>query len=120
MTRSKTMAADALFARWRKDPAYAGAFEALREGYAIAAALIAARSHAGLTQAELAERMGTTQSVVARLESGRVRPSTSTLEKVAKATGTRLRVSFEADGKGVLNSPPDTYGTGLPSLIGPS
>lgn len=99
MSKGNPIAADELFARWRRDPAYAGAYEALREEYAIAAALIAARSHAGLTQAELAERMGTTQSVVARLESGRVRPSTSTLEKVAKATGTRLRVSFEPEGK---------------------
>ena len=38
--------------------------------------MIEARSRAGLTQEELAERMGTTQPVVARLESGRIRPST--------------------------------------------
>ena len=46
-------------------------------------------------QAELAERMETTQSVVARLESGRIHPSTRTLEKIARATGTRLRISFD-------------------------
>lgn len=97
MRKISKIRADELFARWRADPAYGAAFEALREEYAIAAALIAARSHAGLTQAELAERMGTTQSAVARLESGKVRPSTSTLEKVAKATGTRLKVSFEPE-----------------------
>ena len=97
MSKDRTIAADELFARWRKDPDYAAAFDALREEYAIAAALIAARNHAGLTQSELAERMGTTQSAVARMESGRVRPSTTTLEKVAKATGTRLRVSFEPE-----------------------
>ena len=39
--------------------------------------------------------MGTTQSVIARLEGGKSRHSTPTLAKVAKATGTRLRVSFE-------------------------
>ena len=50
---------------------------------------------AALTQAELAERMETTQSVVARLESGRIHPSTRTLERVARATGTRLRISFD-------------------------
>jgi ribosome-binding protein aMBF1 (putative translation factor) len=99
MMRSKPIPADELFASWRKDPTYAAAFDALGEEYAIAAALIAARSHAGLTQAELAERMGTTQSAVARLESGRTHPSTTTLEKVAKATGTRLKVSFEPEGK---------------------
>ena len=41
------------------------------------------------------ERLATTQSVVARLESGRVSPSTRTLEKVARATGTRLRIHFD-------------------------
>jgi hypothetical protein len=38
---------------------------------------------------------GTTQSVIARLESGRARPSTKTLERLATATGTRLRITFE-------------------------
>ena len=50
------------------------------------ALIIAARKRARLTQAELAARMNTTQSVVARLESGRSHPSTNTLEKVATAT----------------------------------
>jgi transcriptional regulator with XRE-family HTH domain len=39
--------------------------------------------------------MDTTQAVIARLESGRVKPSTRTLERLAKATGTRLRITFE-------------------------
>jgi transcriptional regulator with XRE-family HTH domain len=41
--------------------------------------------------------MDTTQSVIARLESGRVRPSTQTLERLAAATGTRLKISFEPE-----------------------
>jgi transcriptional regulator with XRE-family HTH domain len=57
-----------------------------------------ARSEAGLTQAELAQRMGTTQRAVARLEGGKSRPSTTTLTKFAKETGTRLRVSLERVG----------------------
>jgi ribosome-binding protein aMBF1 (putative translation factor) len=97
MSRTKTIPAEQMFARWRQDPAYAHTFDALEGEYAIAGALIAARSHAGLTQAELAHRMGTTQSAIARMEGGKIRPSTSTLEKVALATGTRLRVSFEPD-----------------------
>ena len=60
--------------------------------------LIEARTNAELTQAQLAERMQTTQSVVARLESGRARPSTRTPEKIAQYTGTRLRISFEPGG----------------------
>ena len=57
--------------------------------------MIDARNRAGLTQKELARRMGTTQPVVARLESGRVRPSMRTLERLARATGSRLLISFE-------------------------
>ena len=95
MTR-KSIPAQELFARWRREPDYLRAHDELEGEYAIAAAMISARTQAGLTQAELAERMGTTQSAVARMESGKARPSTSTLEKVAKATGTRLRVAFEA------------------------
>src|SRR5438552_916095 len=56
---------------------------------------IAARIRAGLSQAELARRMKTTQSTIARLESGRGKPSTRTLDRFAKATGHKLRISFE-------------------------
>lgn len=50
------------------------------------------RSEAGLTQAELAERMGTTQSAVARMEGGGTRPTLETLEKLAAAVGGELVV----------------------------
>ena len=74
---------------------YRAAHEASEPVYELATALIGARSRAGLTQTELAERMGTTQSAVARLEGGRSNPSAKTLEKYAKATGTHLRITFE-------------------------
>jgi transcriptional regulator with XRE-family HTH domain len=61
--------------------------------------MIEARGRAGLTQEELARRMDTTQSNIARLESGRVIPSTRTLERFAKATGHRLKISFEPETK---------------------
>ena len=63
----------------------------------LVAALIRARTRAGLTQNEVARRMKTTQAVVARLESGGSKPSTRTLERYADATGSRLRISFEAE-----------------------
>jgi hypothetical protein len=44
--------------------------------------------------------MGTTQAVVARVESGWTRPSTSMLARFAKATRTRLRISFEPEKRG--------------------
>lgn len=77
------------------DPAYREAYEALEEEFALVNALIRARTQAHLSQAEVAARMGTTESAVSRLESGRVKPSTRTLERYAAATGHRLRISLE-------------------------
>ena len=61
----------------------------------ISSSPLSARASAGLTQEQLARRMKTTQTVIARLESGRSKPSTRTLERFAKATGSKLRISFE-------------------------
>jgi len=84
-----------LHKRWMEDPAYRKAHQAVAPEFELARAVLQARAQAGLTQQELAQRMATTQSVIARLESGRVRPSTQTLDRLALATGTRLRISFE-------------------------
>jgi ribosome-binding protein aMBF1 (putative translation factor) len=65
------------------------AYEVSCDAFELHRELIAARVRAGLTQAEVAERMGTTQSVVARLESGAQMPSVNTLLKFAKATRSR-------------------------------
>jgi len=92
----KTIPAEKVFKRWRKDPAYATAYDSMADEFALAETLIRARARAGLTQEQLAKRMRTTQAVIARLESGRSKPSTRTLERLATATGTRLRISFEA------------------------
>lgn len=84
-----------LHERWSRDTDYRKAYEELGPEFAVAKSLIEARKDAGFTQAELAARMKTTQSAVARMESGRVPPSIRTLERVARATGTRLRILFE-------------------------
>jgi len=69
-------------------PAVREAYEKQAPEYAIARAIIGARAHAGLSQAELAARMATSQPFVARLEGGRTLPSMRTLLNVAEATGT--------------------------------
>ena len=90
MTRLKT-----LHEKWSKDLIYRQAYDALEDEFALAAAIAQARANAGLTQEEVALRMQTTQSNIARLEAGRTTPSTRTLEKFAQAVGARLRISFE-------------------------
>ena len=87
-----------LHKKWIRNPKYRREYEALQEEFTLAAALIEARARAGLTQEQVAQRMKTTQAVVARLEGGGSMPSTRTLEKYARATGTRLKISFEPEG----------------------
>ncbi len=84
-----------LKARLLKDPGVRKEYEALEDEFVLIAELAKARLRSGLTQAQLAKRMKTTQSTIARLESGRGRPSTTTLARFAKATGHRLKISFE-------------------------
>ena len=84
-----------LHMEWMKDPEYRREYEALEEEFSLMRALIEARIGAGLTQEQLAERMETSQSAIARLESGRSLPSGRTLQRFAEATGTKLRISFE-------------------------
>jgi ribosome-binding protein aMBF1 (putative translation factor) len=88
-----------LHKKWMKSREYRKAYDELAPEFALARAVIEARVTAGLTQEQLAKRMATTQSVVARLESGRTRPSTQTLERLVAAMGTRLRISFEPAGR---------------------
>ncbi len=94
MTRIKD-----LHAKWMTDKEYRKEYDALEEEFALAQAIIEARVKAGLTQEQLAERMATSQSAIARLESGRSIPSARTLTRFAKATGTILRISFESEKK---------------------
>jgi transcriptional regulator with XRE-family HTH domain len=69
-------------------------FEKQIEEFALLDEFLRARSEQGLTQAEVAERIGTTQSAVARMESGRGKhsPSLATLAKYAEALGCKLEV----------------------------
>jgi ribosome-binding protein aMBF1 (putative translation factor) len=81
-------------ARWLKDPEFVSARAELDDEFALVAELIRARMKAGLTQAQVAERMRSTQPAVARLESAGRIPSTRTLQRYARATGHRLRISL--------------------------
>jgi predicted transcriptional regulator len=91
MTTLKDLKAELLV-----NPLVKAEYDALEEEFALINALLDARARSGLTQEEIARRMGTTQSAVARLESGRSRPSMRTLERYAAATGSKVRVVLEA------------------------
>jgi len=75
-----------------KDPAVKAEYDRLEPEFALARELIAARLKAGLTQAQVARRMRTSQSAVARMESANGLPSTSSLVKYARAVGRRIQI----------------------------
>ena len=83
-------------ARAMRRPGFKAAWDALEEEYTALATLLEARKKSGLTQEQLAVRMGTTKSAVSRLEaslrSDKGSPSFSTLRKYAHACGRRLVV----------------------------
>jgi transcriptional regulator with XRE-family HTH domain len=81
--------------RCMQEPGFKEGYDTLEDELALASQLIEARSRAGFTQADVAERMGTSQSTVARLESGGAKPSLSTLKRFAQATGARVRITLE-------------------------
>ena len=78
------------------NPAVKAAYDTNIAKYAILDEILGARRDAGLTQAQVAERMGTKASAVARLESalvsGKHSPSIETLRKYAAAVGKKLEV----------------------------
>ncbi len=77
------------------DAATRAEYDIQADEYAIARELIAARARAGMSQVEVAERMGTTQSVVVRLESGKRPPSMRTVERFAQAVGGHVVLRIE-------------------------
>ena len=68
--KRKMVPVEGSFRKWRKEAAYRKAYDALAGEFALARTFIAARTRAGMTQAQVAKRMGTTQAVIARLEMG--------------------------------------------------
>ena len=70
-------------------------YDSLADEFDMAHELVAARARAGLTQADVAARMGTTQSVIARLEGGKRQPSMRTVQRYANAIGCRAVVRLE-------------------------
>lgn len=77
------------------DPAAQAGYEAARRAFELGERVRALREAQGMSQAELARRMGTSQPAVARLEAGGVEPSIETLDRVSRALGSRLTIRLE-------------------------
>jgi ribosome-binding protein aMBF1 (putative translation factor) len=84
-----------MIAEWEKDPEFVHEYAALKEQQEeYVRVMIDARCQAGLTQKDLAKRMKTTQSAIARLESGAQKPSLNTVERYAFACKMRLHIAL--------------------------
>ena len=77
-----------------RDKKVAAEYKRLEPRYKLISQLIEARVKKGMTQAELARKIGTKQSAIARLESGRANPTISLLERMASATGSKLIIQI--------------------------
>lgn len=77
-----------------KDEEVKQEYDKLTPRYELISQLIEARNKRGLTQKELAKRMGTKQSAISRLESGNANPSILFLEKLAEALNTKLQIQL--------------------------
>lgn len=77
-----------------RNPKLKKAYDALELEYSIIEQVIRKRLEKGLTQKQLADKIGTKQSAIARLEGGTTNPSIAFLEKVAKALGGKLQISI--------------------------
>jgi len=78
-----------------QDKKIAREYENLKPRYQLVSQLIEARVKKGITQEELANRIGTKQSAIARLESGVSNPSIAFLEKVTSALGSKLMIQIK-------------------------
>lgn len=87
-----------MVAEWMNDPKFKAEYDALDEEFTLLDEVLKARKRAGLTQAEIAARMGTKAPAVARIESGggskRHSPSIATLRRYAAAVGCKLKIEL--------------------------
>lgn len=92
---TKMISVEAWLREKLKNPEFKKEYDALEPEFALARELFRARGKAKLSQAQVAKRMGTSQSAVARIESGRT-PSLTSLRRYAKAVGRKLEIRLKA------------------------
>jgi len=77
-----------------KDPLLKAEFDRQQPEFAVIQAMIDVRRKKSLTQKQLAEKLGTTQSAISRLEKGNINPTIGFMQKLADALGSRLDIRF--------------------------
>ena len=92
MSKKHYMTHDEFHAEMMKIAGYKEGYEALEPEFALIDAVILARKNENLTQKQLAAKMGITQSALARLESGKVSPTLSTLQKILKSLNRKIKI----------------------------
>jgi DNA-binding XRE family transcriptional regulator len=99
---------DEMVKEWKKDPNFEKVYNELEQDFIIFDELMQARQKAGLTQAEVAKKMGTKTPAIARLEAGggnkKHSPSITTLRKYAKAVGCHLEIKLVPNQPGLFET----------------
>ena len=90
----RTVSFEELTEHLMSKPEFRKIWEAQRPAFELRAALVDARIKGEITQAEIAKRAGTTQSAIARLESGRTEPTLEFMQRVARALGKEFKIEL--------------------------
>src|SRR3989338_8432564 len=94
--KTKNGVEDVLFEDMKREalrnPEFQKAYDALAPKYALISAMLDARNKKGMTQVEIARRAGTTQSAIARFESGRTNPTLEFASRLSRALGAKLEI----------------------------
>ncbi len=96
---TKTIDGRELVSKLLADPEVKSEYDRLKPVMDLAWTLVEARNRANMTQAEVARKMGTTQSAIARMESGRASPTMETVRRYFQATGCEFRIQLLPAGK---------------------
>ncbi|MBI2463283.1 MAG: helix-turn-helix transcriptional regulator [Candidatus Spechtbacteria bacterium] len=94
MEKFQPVSFDKSLAKALKDPKFKKAYDAMDLEFSIIEQVIRRRLEKGMSQKQLANKIGTKQSAISRLEGGSANPSVAFLEKVSKALGGKLRISI--------------------------
>ena len=92
--KRKHIPAEVVFAEFMQDPKFRREYEKVRQENEPLRAILRARVEKGMTRAQIAKRMGTTQSSIARVEAGKSHPTIPFMQRLAEALDMRLEIKF--------------------------